>query len=97
MGKCACTVLYFNLTFCKFRAVLYCLQDKFHPPILFLPFDQRAGLIELYVKDYVRKLESGQIQNWVNQSENYLGQKYDWAKLYIVYYGIVLYLSICFI
>ena len=35
----------------------------------------KTGLIELYVKDYVRKLERGQIQNWVNQSEICLGRK----------------------
>ena len=35
----------------------------------------KTGLIELYVKGYVRKLEIGRIQDWANQSQTYLGRK----------------------
>ena len=48
-------------------------------PILFLPFKTRAnfqtGLIELYIKDYKRKLENWRIQDWANQFQISIGRK----------------------
>ena len=56
----------------------YCWQEKNHP-VLFSPSWPKAkfktGLIEVYGKDYVRKLESWWIQDWVNQSQICIGQK----------------------
>ena len=72
----------------------YCIQGKFHP-VLFSPFslalwpegEFNTGLMELYIKDYIRKFDSGRIQDCVNQFQNIIGRKKDWAnsKLYTVY------------
>ena len=35
----------------------------------------KTGLIELYLKDYMIKLYSGQIQDWANQFQISVGQK----------------------
>ena len=42
---------------------------------------------ELYLKDYIRKLGSGWIQDWANLFQNSIGRKQDWAnsKLYKVF------------
>ena len=46
----------------------------------------KTGLIELYIKDYIRKLESGRIRDLANQFQNSIGRKLDLAnsKLYTV-------------
>ena len=51
-------------------------------PVLFSPFSPsnlrgefKTGLIELYIKEYVRKLESGRIQDWANRSQISIGRK----------------------
>ena len=52
-------------------------------PVLFSPFwpsDSRANskqgqLIELCIKNYVTKLENGQIQDWANQFQISVGRK----------------------
>ena len=52
----------------------YCIQGKFRPRYIFALFalwpegEFKSGPIELYRKDYLRKLECGQIQDWANQS-----------------------------
>ena len=53
------------------------LQFYFTPLVFPLSLEGKfiTGLIELYVKDYVRKSESGRIQDWVNQSQICIGQK----------------------
>ena len=66
-------------------AVLY--TGKFHPNFIFALwlYDKfKTGLIELY-KDYVTKLESGQIEDWAIKFQISIGQKWDWvnSKLYI--------------
>ena len=74
---------------------LYCIQGKSPPPpVFFSPFSPalwpegefKTGQIELYIKDYMRKLEHGRIKDWVNQSQISKGRKWDWAnsKLYTV-------------
>ena len=50
-------------------------------PVLFVLFalwsegEFKTGLIELYIMDYIRKLESGLIQDWVNHSQTSIGRK----------------------
>ena len=53
--------------------ILY-IQGNFRPHFIFALFalwpegEFKTEPIELYIKDYVRKLESGRIQDWKNQS-----------------------------
>ena len=58
------------------EAPLYCIQGKFSP---FSPFwhegEFKTGLILLFIDIYVRKLESGRIQDLVNQSQSSIGRK----------------------
>ena len=60
---------------------IYCIQGKFRPRFIFALFalwhegEFKTGLIELYIKKYVRKLESGRIQNWANQYWISVGRK----------------------
>ena len=35
----------------------------------------KTGLIELYIKDYIRELGSGRIQDWANRFQNSIGWK----------------------
>ena len=59
-----------------FNVVLRVLavQGKFCPRFIFTLFallpvgEFKTGLIQLFIKDYVRKLDSGRIQDWTNQS-----------------------------
>ena len=59
----------------------YFKQGKFCPHLTFAHFalwpedEFKTGLIEEFIKDYVRKLESGQIQDWANQSQIFIGRK----------------------
>ena len=59
----------------------YCIQGKFRPRFIFALFDLwpegefKTGPIEFYMKEYVRKFESGQIQDWANQYYISLGRK----------------------
>ena len=56
----------------------YCIQGKFRPRFIFalLPEGEfKAGLIEFNIKDYIRNGESGQIQDWANQSPIPIGRK----------------------
>ena len=67
----------------------YCIQWKFRPHFIFalLPEGEfKTGPMELYIKNYIRRVESGRIQDWANQSQISIGQKYEWviSKLYTV-------------
>ena len=59
----------------------YCIQGKFRPRFIFALFahwpegEFKTGLIQLYLLDYVGKLESGRIQEWANQSRIGIGRK----------------------
>ena len=60
------------------RVKLLLYTGKISPPVLFLPFSPnefKTGQIELYVMDYIGILESGQIQEVVNQSRIRKGRK----------------------
>ena len=54
-------------------AANYCIQGKFRPRFIFDLFalwresEFKTGLIEVCTKDYIRKQESGRIQDWANQ------------------------------
>ena len=56
-------------------------QGKLRPRFIFVLFafwpegDFKTGLIQLSIKDFIRKLESGRIQDWVNQFQNSIGRK----------------------
>ena len=58
----------------------YCIQGKFRPN-LFSPFSPsvrgriQTGRIEFYIKIYIKKLEKGRIQEWVNQFQIPVGRK----------------------
>ena len=49
----------------KERKTVYCIQGKFCPRFIFALFalwskgEFKTGLIDLYIKDYIRKLETG--------------------------------------
>ena len=57
------------------------MQGKFRPRFIFALFalwpegEFKTGPIELYVKDYVRKLNGGQILDWANQCWIQIGRK----------------------
>ena len=59
----------------------YCIQGKFRPRFIFALFALwregkfQTGSIELYIKDYIRKLKSGRIQDWVIQSWVFIARK----------------------
>ena len=59
----------------------YCIQGNFRPRFIFAHFAHRlegefkTGLIESYIKDCIRKYESGRIQDWANQSRISRGRK----------------------
>ena len=54
---------------------------KFRPRFIFVLFalssegEFKTGLIDLYRKDHIRKLESGRIQDPANQSQVSIGRK----------------------
>ena len=56
-----------------YKQVQYCIQGKFRPRFIFALFalyhvgEFKTGLIELFENDYVRKFETGRIQDWANQ------------------------------
>ena len=58
-----------------------CIQGKFCPLFIIALFalwpegELKTELIALYTKDYIRKLESGRIQDWANQSQKSMGRK----------------------
>ena len=57
---------------------VYCIQGKFRPHFIFALFQEgefKTGLIELNIKDYIRKLKSGPIQDWANQLQISKGPK----------------------
>ena len=61
--------------------VNYCIQGKSCPRFIYALFALRpegefkTGPIEIYIKDYTRKLEGGRIQDWANQFPILRGQK----------------------
>ena len=65
----------------RLKFCCYCIQGKFRPRFIFALFvlwpegKFKTGLIELCIKDYIRKLECGRIQEWANQSQNSIGRK----------------------
>ena len=65
---------------CVIINLRYCIQGKFLPRFIFALFalwpegEFKTGLIELYIKDYIRKLDSGRIQDWANKFQNSIGE-----------------------
>ena len=59
----------------------YYIQGKFRPNFIFALFalgpegEFKSGPIELYIKDYIRKFEGGQIQDLANRSRILIGRK----------------------
>ena len=56
------------------RVTVY--RENFAPVLIspLLPEGEfKTGLIELYIKDYIKKLESGRIQGWANLSQISIG------------------------
>ena len=64
----------------KENVTQYCIQGKFRPHFIFALFalwpegEFKAGLIQSFIKDFVGKLVSGRIQDWVNQSHISIGE-----------------------
>ena len=61
------------------QSMLLILYRENFAPVLFSPSALRAkltlGLIKLYMKHYVRKLDSKGIQDWAKQSQVSIGRK----------------------
>ena len=56
--------------------ILY--TGKIRPRFIFALWHEgefKTGLIQLFIKDYVRKLESGRIQDWAKQFQISIGRK----------------------
>ena len=72
---------YFSIFTQEFLEYDILYTGKISPRFIFALFaiwpegKYKTGLIQLFIKDYVRKLETGRIQDWANQSKIYIGPK----------------------